>query len=414
MADTSKKTILLIATLDTKAAEARFLKESVESQGCAVMVMNPGILAAPPYKPDVDNVELAAAAGEDLKVLLASKDKGRCIAAMMAGCAVLTRKLYDEGKIQGVVSIGGDQGTNIGTTAMRALPFGVPKFMVSTVATGRAKFGEYTKTKDIIIMHSVADIAGLNRVTRSVMWKAAVSIAAMVKSDEASVVNLRGRIPVAMSMLGTTTQGAMRAIATLESKGYEVVAFHQNGTGGIAMEDMIREGAFKGVLDLNTHEIGDRVVQGLHGAIADYRLESAGAMGLPQVVAPGSAYYTVQGPVDELPPDMRGRKLIVHNPHHTLVRLNDQELAETGRLTARKLNAAKGPVHLFLPLRGMAYPDSEGLGHWDPESDRAFYKVIKDNLDSRIPVTEIDAHINDPEFIDPVVEKFLSFMEGRA
>ncbi len=180
------------------------------------------------------------------------------------------------------------------------------------------------------------------------------------------------------------------------------------------MEDMIREGAFKGVLDLNTHEIGDRVVQGLHGAIADYRLESAGAMGLPQVVAPGSAYYTVQGPVDELPPDMRGRKLIVHNPHHTLVRLNDQELAETGRLTARKLNAAKGPVHLFLPLRGMAYPDSEGLGHWDPESDRAFYKVIKDNLDPRIPVTEIDAHINDPEFIDPVVEKFLSFMEGRV
>ncbi len=184
MADTSKKTILLIATLDTKAAEARFLKESVESQGCAVMVMNPGILAAPPYKPDVDNVELAAAAGEDLKVLLASKDKGRCIAAMMAGCAVLTRKLYDEGKIQGVVSIGGDQGTNIGTTAMRALPFGVPKFMVSTVATGRAKFGEYTKTKDIIIMHSVADIAGLNRVTRSVLWKAP-SPYAMVKSDEA-------------------------------------------------------------------------------------------------------------------------------------------------------------------------------------------------------------------------------------
>jgi uncharacterized protein (UPF0261 family) len=414
MADNSKKTVLLIATLDTKAAEALFLKESIESQGCAVLVMNPGILADPPYKPEVSNVELAAAAGEDLKALLASRDKGRCIAAMMAGCAAITRKLYDQGKIQGVVSIGGDQGTNIGTTAMRALPFGVPKFMVSTVATGRAKFGEYTKTKDIIIMHSVADIAGLNRVTRSVMWKAAVSIAAMVKSDEASVVNIQGRIPVAMSMLGTTTQGAMRAIATLESKGYEVVAFHQNGTGGIAMEDMIREGNFKGVLDLNTHEIGDRVVEGLHGAIADYRLESAGAMGLPQVVAPGSAYYTVQGPEDELPPNMQGRKLIVHNPHHTLVRLNDEELAETGRLTARKLNAAKGPVHLFLPLRGMAYPDSPGLGHWDPESDRAFYKVIKDNLDPRIPVTEIDAHINDPEFIDPVVEKFLSFMEGRV
>jgi uncharacterized protein (UPF0261 family) len=414
MGTTSKKTILLIATLDTKAAEASFLKSAVESQGCSVILMNPGVLASPPYAPDIDRLEIAKAAGKDLDALLASKDKGKCINAMMEGSAILTKKLYDEGRIHGVVSIGGDQGTNIGSTAMRSLPFGVPKFMVSTVATGRAKFGEYTKTKDIIIMHSVADIAGLNRVTRSVMWKAAVCIAAMANSNEEKVVSVGGKIPVAMSMLGTTTQGAMRAIATLESKGYEVVAFHQNGTGGIAMEDMIREGVFKGVLDLNTHEIGDRVVQGLHGAIADYRLESAGAMGLPQVVAPGSAYYTVQGPEDELPPNMQGRKLIVHNVHHTLVRLNDEELAETARITARKLNAAKGPLHFFIPLKGMAYPDREGLGHWDPEADRAFYSIIKSNLNPKVPVTEIDAHINDPEFIDPVVEKFLFFMEGRV
>jgi uncharacterized protein (UPF0261 family) len=137
-------------------------------------------------------------------------------------------------------------------------------------------------------------------------------------------------------------------------------------------------------------------------------------MGLPQVVAPGSAYYTVQGPEDELPPNMQGRKLIVHNVHHTLVRLNDEELAETARITARKLNAAKGPLHFFIPLKGMAYPDREGLGHWDPEADRAFYSIIKSNLNPKVPVTEIDAHINDPEFIDPVVEKFLFFMEGRV
>ena len=410
----TKKTILLIATLDTKAAEAKFLKDSIEAQGCEVLVMNPGILSKAPYKADVDREEIALAAGEELGALLATKDKGKCVTAMMKGAAILTRKLYDEGRFQAVVSIGGDQGTNIGSTAMRALPFGVPKFMVSTVAMGLAKFGEYTKTKDIIIMHSVADIAGLNRVTRSVMWKAAVCVSAMAMSDEDKVVNVAGRIPVAMSMLGTTTQGAMRAIATLEDHGFEVVAFHQNGTGGIAMEDMIREGNFKGVLDLNTHEIGDRVVRGLHGAIADYRLESAGALGIPQVVAPGSAYYTVQGPVDELPPEMRGRKMIVHNVHHTLVRLNDEELAETGRITARKLNAAKGPVHLFLPLKGMAYPDREGLGHWDPKADRAFFNIIKQNLDPKVPVTEIDAHINDPEFIDPVVNKFLSFMKGRS
>lgn len=410
----AKKTILLIATLDTKAAEAKFLKEAIETQGCDVLVMNPGVLSPAPYRVDIDRDAVAKAAGEEIEALLATKDKGKCIAAMMAGVAALTQRLYREGRVQGVVGIGGDQGTNIGTSAMRALPFGVPKFMLSTVATGLAKFGEYTKTKDIIIMHSVADIAGLNRVTRSVMWKAAVCVAAMARSDEEKVVHVPGRIPVAMSMLGTTTQGAMRAIAALEAKGFEVVAFHQNGTGGIAMEDMIREGAFKGVLDLNTHEIGDRVVGGLHGAIADYRLESAGALGIPQVVAPGSAYYTVQDAEDKLPPNMRGRKLIVHNVHHTLVRLNDEELAETARITARKLNAAKGPTHLFLPLKGMAYPDREGLGHWDPAADRAFYDIIKKNLDAKIPVTEIDAHINDLEFIDPVVEKFLSFMRGRS
>jgi uncharacterized protein (UPF0261 family) len=407
-----KPTILLIATLDTKAAEARFLRESVESQGCDVLVMNAGVLAPAPYPVDVDREEIIQAAGEELPKLLASKDKGACITAMMKGVGILARRLYDEGRLQGVVSIGGDQGTNIGTAGMRALPFGVPKFMVSTVATGLAKFGEYTKTKDIIIMHSVADIAGLNRVTRSVMWKAAVSVAAMARSDERRVTEARGRVPVAMSMLGTTTQGALRAIATLERHGFEVVAFHQNGTGGIAMEDMVREGVFRGVLDMNTHEIGDRVVRGLHGAIADYRLESAGAMGLPQVVAPGSAYYTVQGPVDELPENMRGRKMIAHNVHHTLVRLSIDELVETGKITARKLNAAKGPVHLFLPLKGMAYPDREGLGHWDPEADRIFYQTIKEHLEPKVPVTELDAHINDPEFIDPVVDKFLSFMAG--
>ncbi len=203
MADTSKKTILLIATLDTKAAEARFLKESVESQGCAVMVMNPGILAAPPYKPDVDNVELAAAAGEEPQGRTPGlKDKGRCIAAMMASCAIPHPQALRRRKIQGVVSIGGDQEYQHQHHGHARRPFGVPKFMVSTVA-GRASSAVHQDCKDIIIAHSVADIAGLNRVTRSVMWKAAVSIAAMVKSDEASVVNLRGEIPVAMSMLGT-------------------------------------------------------------------------------------------------------------------------------------------------------------------------------------------------------------------
>jgi uncharacterized protein (UPF0261 family) len=221
----------------------------------------------------------------------------------------------------------------------------------------------------------------------------------------------KDRGAVALSMLGTTTQGALRAKEHLEREGFEVVAFHQNGTGGIAMEDLIREGMFRGVMDLNLHEIGDRVAGGLHAAIREYRLESASELGIPQVVAPGSINYTVQGPLDTLSQEMKRRKYIVHNPNLTLVRLSRRELEITGRLVAEKLNRARGPVYLFLPLRGLSYPDREGLPHWDPEDNQFLFDTIKQHLDPRIPVREIDAHINDPDFIDPVVEQFLKMLD---
>ena len=211
------------------------------------------------------------------------------------GPAFWRRKLYEAGKFQGIISIGGAQGTDIGTAAMRELPFGVPKFMVSTVASGRATFGPFVGTKDIIMMHSVADIQGINFVTRRVFDNAAAAVCGMVINAAGGGDRPSPRVPVALSMLGTITQGAMRAIKLLSEKGYDAIAFHQNGTGGIAMEDMIREGIFKGVLDLNLHELGDSVVNGLHASIRDYRLEAAGALGLPQVVAPGSINYAVMG-----------------------------------------------------------------------------------------------------------------------
>jgi uncharacterized protein (UPF0261 family) len=212
-------------------------------------------------------------------------------------------------------------------------------------------------------------------------------------------------------MLGTTTPGALRAKKTLEENGYEVVAFHQNGTGGIAMEDMILEGAFQGVLDLNLHEIGDRFVGGLHGAIREGRLTAAGAMGVPQVVAPGSGNYTVQGAPETLSEDMKRRKHFNYNPHLTLVRLTLEELKEVGKEIAQKLNEAKGPVKLFIPLNGFSFPDREGLPHWEPEGNQALIDVLKENLSSSIPLVELNAHINDPEFIDPVVEEFMSMMK---
>jgi uncharacterized protein (UPF0261 family) len=215
-------------------------------------------------------------------------------------------------------------------------------------------------------------------------------------------------------MLGTTTPGALRAKAILEERGFEVVAFHQNGTGGIAMEDMIRGNDFEAVLDLNLHEIGDRYVGGLHGAIREDRLEVAGDKGIPQFVAPGSINYMVLGPLESLSPEMRARKLIVHNSYLTLVRLSPEELHGVGKRVAEKLNRAWGITRVFIPLQGYSFPDRRDLPHWDPEGNEAFVEALKADLKPQIPLVEIDAHINDPEFIDPIVDEFLNVMQTNS
>jgi uncharacterized protein (UPF0261 family) len=332
---------------------------------------------------------------------------------MCRGCEIIARELFDEGRIQGVIGIGGAQGTEIACAAMRALPTGVPRIMASTVANGAHQFGFYMGTKDLTIMHTVSDMQGLNFLTKRILENSAGAICGMVKSLRPDAMTPRG-IPVAMSMLGTTTPGALRAKEILESHGFEVVAFHQNGTGGIAMEDMIREGVFKGVLDLNLHEIGDRYVRGLHGAIREDRLTAAADMGLPQVVAPGSGNYTVQGSPESLSDDMKRRKHFNYNPHLTLVRLLPSELKEVGQEIAGKLNRSKGPVKVFIPLQGFSFPDREGLPHWEPEGNQALVDAIKQHLDPRIPLIELDAHINDPGFIDPVIDEFMVMMASRS
>ncbi len=406
------KTILLIATFDTKESEAIFLKEKIESRGYKVLTMDAGILDSPLVFVDVDRQAVAKRGGMSLDEALATGDKGTCISNMVRGAEILCKELYEKGLFHGVVAIGGGQGTDIGCTAMRNLPTGVPKLMVSTVASGRATFGPFVGTKDITMMHSVADMQGLNFLTKRILENAAGAICGMVENISEEVFKPRGT-PVALSMLGTTTPGALRCKESLERKGFEVVAFHQNGTGGIAMEDMIRNGDFKGTLDLNLHEIGDRFAGGLHGAIREDRLEAAGDIGIPQVVAPGSINYQVLGPLDSLSPEMKARKLIVHNSYLTLVRLTPEELAGVGKLVGEKLNRAKGPTEVFIPLRGFSFPDRENMPHWEPEGNQAFIDAIKANLNSNIPVIELDAHINDPEFIDPVTERFLELIKDR-
>jgi len=406
------KIILLIATFDTKESEAIFLKDKIESRGYEVLTMDAGILDSPLVFVDVDRQAVAKRGGMSLEEALATGDKGICISNMVRGAEILCKELYEKGLFHGVVAIGGGQGTDIGCTAMRSLPTGVPKLMVSTVASGRATFGPFVGTKDITMMHSVADMQGLNFLTKRILENAAGAICGMVENISEEVFKPQGT-PVALSMLGTTTPGALRCKEALERKGFEVVAFHQNGTGGIAMEDMIRNGDFVGTLDLNLHEIGDRFAGGLHGAIREDRLEASGEIGIPQVVAPGSINYQVLGPLDSLSPEMKARKLIVHNSYLTLIRLTPEELVGVGKLVSEKLNRAKGPTEVFIPLRGFSFPDRENMPHWEPEGNQAFIDAIKANLNSNIPVIELDAHINDPEFIDPVAERFLELIKDR-
>ena len=405
------RTILLIGTMDTKEAELLFCRELIQRKGFKVLLLDAGILNDPRTSPDITRQEVARAGGmADLESLLALGDKGKCMETMIHGVTAKTQELLRQKAFDGILGIGGGQGTDICASAMRSVPRGMPKLLVSTIASGKATFGPYVGTRDITIMHSIADLQGLNFLIRRILANAVGGICGMVETLQDVETQPRG-IPVARSLLGTTTPGALRVKAILERRGYEVVAFHQNGTGGIAMEEMIREGAFRGVLDLNLHEIGDRFVGGLHSDPRRERLEAAGEQGIPQVIAPGSINYAVWGPSPSLSTELKTRKHIIHNPNMTLVRLSPDELRSVGILTAEKINRAKGPTHVFIPLRGFSYPDREHLPHWEPEGNLAFIEALKAHLHPSIPLKELDAHINDADFVDPVADAFLSMME---
>ncbi len=388
------KSILIIATLDTKGSETQYLKTLIEKRGHQTLVIDTGILGPPLFQPDISRDEVAQAGGTSIEGLIRNREKGKAIQAMAEGSKRIAQKLYQEGKISGIIGLGGAQGTEIGTSAMRALPMGFPKLMVSTVASGYAQFGTYVGTKDLLMMHSVVDILGLNAFSRVILSNAAGAIVGMVEAKEEF--KRPENKQIGMTIYGTTTPGCMVAKAYLETRGFEVVAFHPNGTGGRAMEEMIEEGILSGVLDMTTHELTDELLGGLHRA-GPKRLESAGQIGIPQVVVPGSIDFIVTGPMDTLPPEYRRRKYIAHNPSITLVRATPEEMKAVGKMMASKLNRAKGPTVVMIPLRGFSYPNRKGEPLYDEEGNQAFITSIKENLKG-IRVIEVDAHINDPEF----------------
>jgi uncharacterized protein (UPF0261 family) len=402
--------VALIGTLDTKGDELEFVRNELERRGAVALLVDVGILGSPSRQGDVTREEVAEAAGTTLSSLQEAGDRGEAVTAMAKGAAIAVRRLFDEGRIQGVLSLGGSAGTTIGTSAMRALPFGVPKLMVSTLASGDTS--PYVGTRDICMVYSVVDVAGLNRVSRRVFINAAAGMAGMMGGLEPAAEE--DALPtIGATMFGVTTPCVTRAREELEAAGYEVLVFHATGTGGRAMEDLIRDGVIRGVLDATTTELADELVGGVLSAGPD-RLEIAGELGVPQVVSAGALDMVNFGPWDTVPERFRERRLYRHNPSITLMRTTPEENAELGRIIGGKLSKARGPTAFFLPLGGVSAIDRPGQPFYWPEADDAFRQGLKAVLSNNVELFELELNINDPAFAEAMAAKLWEYVEGSG
>jgi uncharacterized protein (UPF0261 family) len=388
---TSRRPIALIGTLDTKGDEILFLKETLSTLGCDVFVIDVGVQGEPSFQPDVTREEIAAKAGARIDDLVARGDRGVAIETMALGLAAWFRSRVST--ISGLLAIGGSAGTSIATAAMRELPTGVPKLMVSTLASGNTR--PYVGNSDIAMLYPVADFTGLNRLTRTVLTNAANAIAGMCCLRLPQPETSSSRPTVAATMFGVTTPCVNRIRALLEDAGFEALVFHATGTGGEAMEQLIRDGFIHAVADITTTELADELVGGVLSA-GPHRLEAAGIAGLPQVISVGALDMVNFGPADSVPDKFRGRTFYQHNPSVTLMRTTKEEAATLGRMVAEKANAGRGDVAILLPLRGVSAIDADGQPFYDPEADGAMFDAIRST--ARVRLIEMDAHINDPEF----------------
>jgi uncharacterized protein (UPF0261 family) len=399
------KTIALVAALDTKGDEARFIDGIVHQRGYRSLVIDVGVLGEPRTQADVTNAEVALDGGVELDELRRSGDKGRAMETMARGAAIVAAKLYAAGKFDAIIGIGGSAGTAIGSSAMRSLPIGVPKVMVSTVASGDTR--PYVGTKDIAMIYSVVDIAGLNRISTRVLANAAGAVIGMLETE---VPKRQEKPLIAASMFGNTTPCVDLARRTLEAAGFEVLVLHATGTGGLTMEGLVADGYVDAVLDITTTEWADELCGGVFSA-GPKRLNAAALAGIPQIVAPGCLDMVNFGAPETVPPKYAGRKFFKWNPNVTLMRTNVEENQELGRILASKLNLARGPLKVLLPLRGVSQLDSPGREFWWPEADQALFRTLRHQLRPDISVIELDANINDPEFAERAAGELLQMMQ---
>jgi uncharacterized protein (UPF0261 family) len=399
----AKKVVALIGTLDSKGVEYRFLKQRIEEQEVATLVIDAGVLAAPAFPPDITAEEVARAGGAELEALRAANDRGNAVAVMTRGAAAVVSRLHAEGMIDGVIAMGGGGGTTIGSTAMRALPVGFPKLMLSTLASGDVS--AYVGVKDITMMPSIVDIAGINRLSAQILTNAAGAIAGMVKA-KAPAANAE-RPLIAATMFGVTTPCVTKAREVLEKAGYEVLVFHAVGTGGRSMEELIRAGFIAGVLDMTTTELADELAGGVLSAGPD-RLEAAAETGVPQVVSVGALDMVNFGAPETIPEKYKDRTFYRHNPLVTLMRTTPAENAELGRIIAAKLSRAKGPTVLMIPKNGVSLIDTEGKPFHDPSADKALFDALRAGIGKNVELVELDSDINDEAFAVKAAELLLA------
>jgi uncharacterized protein (UPF0261 family) len=403
--------IVLVGTLDTKGDELRFVRDLLVAQGLETLVIDAGSVGPPGFTPDIDRAEVFRRAGTSWEAVRARADRGHAVGEAARGVAALAAYLHAAGTVQGILSLGGSAGTTIGTAAMRALPFGVPKVMVSTLASGQTR--PYVAGSDLVMVHPVADLSGLNRLTRTALCNAAHALVGMVKlaADSPAAKTDAHRPLIAATMFGVTTACVDRARRGLEARGLEVVVFHATGVGGQAMEGLVRDGQVAGLLDLTTTELADELVGGILTAGPE-RLEAGVRRGIPQVVSVGALDMVNFGPRNTVPERFAGRLFHVHNPSVTLMRTTPEENAALGRRMAEVLTRAETPLVVLIPGRGVSALDAPGQPFHDPVADAALFEALTGGL-ARHPWVRLvvrDEHINDPGFADAAVEHLLQLL----
>lgn len=405
----SPKTIVVLATLDTKGVEAAFLREEIEARGLRTLLIDAGVVGRPQTRADIPNAAVAEAGGISLEMLQAHADREEAGPVMAAGASQIVRELVERDSAHAIVSLGGTQGTTLATTVMRALPYGFPKIMVSTMASSNV--APWVDTKDITMMHSVTDIMGLNPFMRRILANAAGAACGMAEVEFA--VDAGEKPLVAITTVGITTKGAMLAAAILEQAGFETIVFHAVGTGGRAMEDMMRQGLIGAVLDYSTIEVSNEMHHALLAGGPD-RLTTAGQLGLPQVICPGAVEVLVFNEPESVPAPYRDRKLVRHSPKITDVRLNREEMIEVAREIARRLQATTDEAVFLVPTAGYDCYAVPGGPFHNPEADAAFVDELQACLPGTVRVVQREFDINHPAFADEAAKSLIKLIQRQA